>query len=79
MVRRLCPGVIPGEPEAGAAADAHHGAKGNLPPARHQPESAGALGLSLPAHGPGLPLPGGHHGLAQPVRGGLAVVQHAGG
>ena len=30
----------------------------------------------LPAHGPGLPLPDGHHGLAQPVRGGLAIVQH---
>ena len=29
----------------------------------------------LPAHGPGLPLPGGHHGLAQPVRGGMAAVQ----
>ena len=33
----------------------------------------------LPAHGPRPPLPGGHHGLAQPVRGGLAAVQHAGG
>ena len=32
----------------------------------------------LPAHGPGLPLPGGHNGLAQPVRGGLAIVQHPG-
>ena len=27
----------------------------------------------------GIPLPGGHHGLAQPVRGGLAIVQHLGG
>ena len=27
----------------------------------------------------GVPLPGGHHGLAQPVRGGLAIVQHPGG
>ena len=35
-------------------------------------------GHHLPAHGPGLPLPGGHHGLAQPVRGGLATVQHSG-
>ena len=33
-------------------------------------------GHHLPAYGPGLPLPGGHHGLAQPVIGGLAVVQH---
>ena len=33
----------------------------------------------LPAHGPGLPLPGGCHGLAQPVRGGLATVQYSGG
>ena len=30
----------------------------------------------LLAHGPGIPLLGGHHGLAQPVRGGLAIVQH---
>ena len=33
----------------------------------------------LPAHGPGIPLLGGRHGLAQPVRGGLAIVQHPGG
>ncbi len=33
----------------------------------------------LSAHGPWLSLPGGNHGLAQPVRGGLAIVQHAGG
>ena len=33
----------------------------------------------LLAHGPGIPLPGGRHGLAQPVRGGLAIVQHPGG
>ena len=33
----------------------------------------------LLAHGPGIPLPGGHHGLAQPVRGGLAIVQQLGG
>ena len=87
-----------GEPEAGAAADAHHGAAGHLPESRRQPAGAGAPGLSLPvgkdqsypaqpgvgrrhhllAHGPGIPLPGGHHGLAQPVRGGLAIVQHPG-
>ena len=32
----------------------------------------------LLAHGPGIPLLGGHHGLAQPVRGGLAAVQQYG-
>ena len=32
----------------------------------------------LLAHGGRIPLPGGHHGLAQPVRGGLAAVQHYG-
>ena len=83
------------EPEAGAAADAHHGAAGHLSQSLRQPACAGAPGLSLPvgeaqsypaqpgvgrrhhlpAHGPGVPLPGGHHGLAQPVRGGLAIVQ----
>ena len=87
------------EPEAGAAADAHHGAAGHLPESPHQPASASAPGLSLAvgkdqsypaqpgvgrrhhllAHGPGIPLPGGHHGLAPPVRGGLAIVQHPGG
>ena len=30
------------------------------------------------ARGPWVPLPGGSHGLAQPVRGGLAAVQHPG-
>ena len=35
-------------------------------------------GHHLPAHGPGIPLPGRNHGLAQPVRGGLAIVQHSG-
>ena len=33
----------------------------------------------LPAHGPGVPLPGGSDGLAQPVRAGLAVVRYSGG
>ena len=37
-----------GEPEAGAAADAHHGPKGHLPSASHQPQGAPASGLSLP-------------------------------
>ena len=32
----------------------------------------------LPAHGPGVLVPGGHHGLAQPVRGGLGIVRHSG-
>ena len=36
-----------GEPEAGATADAHHGAAGHLPESPHQPAGAGALGLSL--------------------------------
>ena len=30
-------------------------------------------GHHLPAHGPWFPLPGGHHGLAQPLRGRLAA------
>ena len=38
-----------------------------------------AAGHHLPAHGPGIPVPGGHHGLAQPVRGSLGIVQHSGG
>ena len=86
------------EPEAGAAADARHGAAGHLPAAQHQPPVATAPGLSLPvaerqdhaarpgvgrghhlpAHGPRFHPPGGCHGLAQPVRGGLAAVQHPG-
>ena len=37
-----------GKPEAGAAADARHGAAGHLPAAQHQPPVAGAPGLSLP-------------------------------
>ena len=31
----------------------------------------------LSAHGPWLSLPGGRHGLAQPLRGGLAIVQNS--
>ena len=38
-----------GEPAAGAAADACHGAAGHLPAAWHQPPVAGAPGVSLPA------------------------------
>ena len=87
-----------GKPEAGAAADAHHGSAGHLPAAQHQPKVAGASGLSLPveecqdhpsqpgvggrhhlpALGPGIPLPGGSHGLVQSVRGGMVTVQHPG-
>ena len=33
----------------------------------------------LSARGPRLSLPGGNHGLAQPLRGGMAIVQHSGG
>ena len=33
----------------------------------------------LHTHGSGFPLLGGHHGLAQPLRAGLAAVQHPGG
>ena len=40
-------------------------------PTRRGPPTSPTL-----AHGPGIPLPGGHHGLAQPVRGGLAIVHH---
>ena len=87
------------EPEAGAAADVHHGAAGHLPQSPHQPAGAGAPGLSLTvgkgqgcpaqpgvgrrhhllAHGPWIPLPGVHPGLAQPVRGGLVIAQQPGG
>ncbi len=91
---------IAGEPEAGAAADAGHGAEGHLPATQNQPtgrRSSAGLSLSvgegrnhqtqpgvgrryhLLAHGPGIPLPGGRHGLAQPVCPVLASVQHPGG
>ena len=33
----------------------------------------------LPAHVPGIPLPSGHYGLAQPVRAGLEALQYSGG
>ena len=92
------PGGQVREPEAGAAADAHHGAKGHLQASPHQPKVAAASGLSmpvekfqdhpaqpglglrhhLPVHGPKIPLPGGSHGLAQPLLGNLAAVQHLG-
>ena len=36
-------------------------------------------GHHLSAHGPGVPVPGGGDGLAQPVCGGLEAVQHVGG
>ena len=42
-----------------------------------RPNQVWAADHHLPAHGPGVPLPGGGHGLAQ-VRGALAAVQHPG-
>ena len=42
-----------------------------------RPNQVWAADNHLPAHGPGIPLPGGGHGLAQPVRGVLAPVQHS--
>ena len=48
-------------------------------PGDHQAQPGMGGGHHLPAHGPGIPLPGGNHGLAQPVRSGLAIVQHSGG
>ena len=44
-----------------------------------RPNQAWAADITYLPHGPGIPLPGGHHGLAQPVRGGLAIVQQLGG
>ena len=63
---------------------------GHLPASQHQQTSAGTPDLSLSAsgrpglgrghhlhpHGEGLPVPGGHHGLAQPARAGLEALQH---
>ena len=45
------PAWYAGEPEAGAAADACHGAAGHLPAASHQPTGTGATGVPLPAEG----------------------------
>ena len=44
-----------------------------------RPNQVWARRYHLPAHGPGIPLPGGRHGLAQPVCPVLASVQHPGG
>ena len=55
------------EPEAGAAADAHHGVAGHLSATWHQPAGAGASGLSLPVGKdqsyPAQPGVGGRHHL----------------
>ena len=48
----------------------------SLPPT---PIGGVGRGHHLPTHGPWVPLPGGGNGLAQPVRAGLAAVQHPGG
>ena len=45
----------------------------------HPAQPGVGRGHHLPAHEPGVPLPGGGDGLAQPVRSGLAAVQHPGG
>ena len=45
----------------------------SLPPT---PIGGVGSGHHLSAHGPGIPVPGGDHGLAQPLRGDLATVQH---
>ena len=42
----------------------------------HPGQPSVGLGHYLPAHEPWAPLPGGSHGLAQPVRRVLAAVQH---
>ena len=42
----------------------------------HPAQPSMGRGHHLPAHGPGVPLPGGGDGLAQPVRAGLAAVQY---
>ena len=44
----------------------------------HPAQPGVGSGYHLRPDGPGLPLPGGHHGLVQPLRGGLEAVQHHG-
>ena len=44
----------------------------------HQTQPGVGGGHHLPAHGPWLPVPGGHHGLVQPLCAGLSPVQHPG-
>ena len=44
----------------------------------HQTQPGVGGGYHLHPHGQGLPLPGGHHRLVHPVRGGLEPVQHSG-
>ena len=44
-----------------------------------RPNQVWAADITVLAHGPGIPLPGGGHGLAQPVCPVLAPVQHSGG
>ena len=66
------------EPEAGAAADAHHGAAGHLPESPHQPADAGAPGLPLPVGKdqsyPAQPGVGRRHHLLAHARGFLYLV-----
>ena len=47
--------------------------------ASRQGQSGLGSGHHLPAHGAGVPLSGGHYGLAQPVRAVLEALQHPGG
>ena len=44
----------------------------------HQAQPGVGGGYHLHPHVPGLLVPGGHHGLVQPLRGGLEAVQHPG-
>ena len=67
-------------PRTSRPAPEHRGLSLSVDECQDHPAQLGVGGRHhLPAHGPGLPLPRGHHGLAQPVRGCLAVVQHFGG
>ena len=43
-----------------------------------RPNQAWAADITYLPMARGVPLPGGHHGLAQPVCGGLAIVRHSG-